>query len=167
MGLKIIHRMAELPFGALMAVFETSNRERARENWPHLSQMEGLYRAEMEFYQYLRHDFFTMGDSFYALWEESGRIVSAVRFERWRDGWLLEGLETRPGDRGRGYACRLLAAALPEGKVYAHVHRANGASVAVHQKCGFRESGDTPMVDGSFLPGYITMVRELENPQSF
>lgn len=162
MALKIVRKMAELPFGQLMQVYETSNRENARENWPYLPEMEGLCRAEMELYQYLRHDFFTMGSSFYALWEEGGKPVSAVRFERWRDGWLLEGLETRPDQRGRGYASRLLGAVLPDlqGPVYAHVHRDNGASLAVHRKLDFRESRVTPMVDGSFLPGFLTLVRE-------
>lgn len=158
--------MAQLPFGALMAVYETSNRQQARENWPELPQMEALYRAEMDFYQYLRHDFFTMGGSFYGLWEEAGPIVSAVRFEQWKDGWLLEGLETRPDCRGRGYASRLLEAVLPEltGPVYAHVHRDNAASLAVHEKLGFRVCADTALVDGSYLPGFMTMVREEKEP---
>lgn len=161
MGLQIVRAMSRLPFGALMAVYEESNRQNARDQWPDLTEMEGLYRAEMEFYQYLRQDFFTMGDGMYALWREKDEIVSAVRFERWRDGWLLEGLETRPDARGRGFAGALLSAALEEvpGKVYSHVARKNKASLAVHRKSGFRETEDSAMVDGSYLPGFVTLVR--------
>lgn len=161
--LKIVRNMAQLPFSQLAAVYEHSNREAAREQWPWLSEMEGLYRAEMEFYQYLRLDFFTQGDSFYALWQEAGHTVAAVRFERWRSGWLLEGLETRPDCRGRGYATSLLEAVLPTmtGTVYAHVKRSNAASVAVHRKLGFHVGEETAMVDGSYLPGYLTFVREM------
>lgn len=155
--LTIIRKMSEIPFGALMEVYETSNREQARENWPFLPEMEGLYRAEMEFYQYLRHDFFTMGDSFYALWEHGGKPVSAVRFERWRDGWLLEGLETRSDCRGRGFATRLLEASLPEGTVYAHVARDNAASIRVHEKCGFSRCQDLALVNGSFDNRFVTL----------
>jgi len=159
--LKIVKKMGDFPFGDMCRVYEESNLALARENWPDLPVMQGLYRAELDFYQYLRQDFFTMGDSFYALWEE-GRVVSAVRFERWKDGWLLEGLETHPDFRGRGYAGMLLQAVLPglEGTVYSHVKRGNGASLAVHEKAGFRMGADTAMVDGSFDPEYVTLVRE-------
>ena len=88
--------------------------------------------------------------------------MSAVRLERWRDGWLLEGLETRPDCRGKGYAEQLLETVLPlvSGTIYSHVHRGNQASLKLHEKMGFRISAATAMLDGSYLPGYMTLVKE-------
>lgn len=157
----IVKKMGDFPFSKVMPVYTESNLALARENWPDLPEAHGLARAEMDFYQYLRHDFFTMGDSFYALWEDVW-VVSAVRFERWREGWLLEGLETHPYHRRRGYARLLLEAVLPSitGKVYSHVKKGNEASLSLHEKLGFRRMEDTAMVDGSFDPEYVTLVRE-------
>ena len=91
--LKIVKNMGQFPFGQMMELYAGTNAATARQRFPEESEYEGLYRVEMDFYRYLRYDFFTMGDSFYALWMEGSRPVSAVRFERWKDGWLLEGLE--------------------------------------------------------------------------
>ena len=160
--LKIIKSMKEFPFAKVMEVYAESNAASARDQFPWESEAQGLYRAEMEFYQYLRHDFFTMGDSFYALWMEKGRPVSAVRFERWKDGFLLEGLETHPDYRGRGYGTKVMEAALAEIRepVYAHVKKDNIASLRVHEKCGFSQCEDTAMVDGSFDPRFVTLKYE-------
>lgn len=155
----VIRKMGQLPFSALMEIYAQSNAAAAREQWPELSEMEGLYRAELEFYQYLRQDFFTQGDSFYVLeWEET-KPVAAARMERWRTGWLLEGLETHPDFRGRGSACRVLGAAVAQvtETVYAHVARDNLVSLRVHEKCGFQVTEGTAMVDGSYLPGFVTL----------
>ena len=159
----VVWKMGQVSFSALMEIYTQSNGALAREQWPELSEMEGLYRAEMEFYQYLRQDFFTQGDSFYVLELDGAKPVAAARMERWRDGWLLEGLETHPDYRGRGYGTRVLAGAVAQvtGPVYAHVRRDNAASLRVHEKCGFRVAEDTAMVDGSFLPGFVTMKWEM------
>ena len=160
--LKTVTNMGSLPFDQLREIYAESNAAQAREQWPDLEENEARLRAELDFYQYLRQDFFTMEGSFYALWLENGRAVSALRLEPWRGGWLLEGLETHPDHRGRGYAKALMKAALGtvEGQVRAHVHRDNGVSRHVHEACGFHRSGDTAMVDGSYLPGYLTFLRE-------
>lgn len=159
---KIIKKMGDFPFSKVMEIYAGSNAATAKEQWPEEPEMRGLYRAEMEFYQYLRHDFFTMGDSFYALWEEKGRYVAAVRFERWKDGFLLEGLETNPEHRGRGYATALLQTVLPQipDQVYSHVAKDNEPSLRLHEKCGFRVCADTALVDGSYSDRFLTLVRE-------
>ena len=160
--LEIIRSVSRFPFAAVMEIYSGSNGELARRQWPELPPEQGLYRAEQEMYDFLRYDFFPRQDAFCALWREGDIPVSAVRLERWRDGWLLEGLETRPDLRGKGYAGKLLEAVLPRvaGKVYSHVHRENQASIRVHERVGFRISAGTAMLDGSFLPGYLTLVKD-------
>ncbi|MBQ5653691.1 MAG: GNAT family N-acetyltransferase [Alistipes sp.] len=160
--LKIIKSMKDFPFVKVMEVYAQSNAATAREQFPGESEAQGLYRAEMEFYQYLRHDFFTMGDSFYALWMEKEKPVSAIRFERWKDGFLLEGLETHPDCRGLGYGTKLMNAVLCEIRepVYAHVRKDNWASLRVHEKCGFVRCQNTAMVDGSFDSRFLTLRKE-------
>ena len=158
--LKIINTMRDFPFGQMMEVYYESNAATAREQFPDESEYEGLYRVEMEFYRYLRYDFFTMGDGFYALWMEGNRPVSTARFERWKDGWLLEGLETHPDHRGKGYARRVLEGALLriQEPVYAHVAKDNGPSLRVHEKCGFVRCPDTALVNGNFDSRFVTLV---------
>ena len=161
--LKIIKSMKDFPFAKVMEVYAESNAATAKEQFPWEPEAQGLYRVEMEFYQYLRHDFFTMGDSFYCLWMEGGIPVSAVRFERWKDGWLLEGLETHPDSRGLGYGTKVVESALEEIRepVYAHVKKDNLASLRVHEKCGFSRCQDTALVDGSFDARFLTL--KIEN----
>lgn len=157
--LKIVRKMGDFPFRQMMELYAGSNAATAREHFPQESEFQGIYRAEMEFYQYLRHDFFTMGDSFYALWMEADTPVSAVRFEKWKDGYLLEALETHPDFRGLGYGTRVLAGALEglSGPVYAHVKKDNPASLRVHAKCGFTRCADTALVDGSYDGRFVTL----------
>ena len=160
--LKLARKMGEIPFSDLMEVYAGSNAAMAREQWPEEPEGQALYRAEMDFYQYLRQDFFTQGDGLYALWMVGEKPVSAVRFEKWKDGFLLEGLETHPDHRRKGYGYALMQAALKEvtGKVYSHVAKENVPSLALHEKCGFRRCRDTAMADGTFDRRYVTLVKE-------
>ena len=160
--LKIVKNMGQLPFGQMMELYAETNAATAREQFPELSEYESLYRVEMDFYRYLRYDFFTMGDSFYAIWMEDSRPVSALRFERWKDGWLLEGLETHPEYRGKGYAVRVMEAALEvlTEPVYAHVAKENGISLRVHEKCGFVRRGDTALINGNYDKRFVTLMKE-------
>lgn len=120
--LKIVKKLSQLNFAELMRVYSPNSLQ-----------------AEQDFYDYLRRDFFRQEGVFYAVWEEDGVYISALRLEPFRDGLLLEGLETRPERRRQGYAKNLLSQVLNETKkpVYSHIHKKNAASQAVHMVCGF------------------------------
>ena len=97
----------------------------------------------------------------YAVWEENGQYISAVRFEPYRDGILLEALETAPEHRGKGYAAKLVCAALLQlqlQKVYSHVSKKNTASLALHERCGFVKVLDyAAYIDGSVNRNAVTL----------
>ena len=151
--LRCIYSMKELPFGALMAVYEQSNQENGEEFWPELSAGERLLRAEQEFYQYLQQVFFQTEGAVYYLWEVKSRPVCALRLEPYRDGMLLEALETAPEQRRKGYATALIRAALAQVgtvKIYSHVGKRNEASLKTHIACGFRRISEQAVyADGS------------------
>ena len=134
-------KLQELNFSQLMAVYEEGNRENGELFFPDLSEGQQMIRAEQSFYEYLREGFFSVPGAVYALWVEDGNYVSALRLEPYEDGLLLEALETAPAQRRKGYAEQLMRAVqaqFPE-KIYSHVSKRNVASLAVHEKCGFRQ----------------------------
>ena len=149
--LHIVRSMKELNFAQLMEVYAESNRENGDEFYPHMPEGQRLLQAEQDFYQYLRESFFKTEGAYYALWEQDGRYVCALRIEPYKDGVLLEALETAPEHRCRGYAKQLMEAVLAgEKKVYSHVGKKNGPSLRVHEKCGFRRILEQAMyIDGS------------------
>ena len=159
--LVLIKSMKELNFGQLMSVYEEGNLENGREFYPGLSQNQQILRAEQDFYQYLRECFFKTDGALYAVWVEKGKYVSALRLEPYRDGLLLEALETAPEYRQKGYAKQLIAAvlALPVvDKVYSHVHKKNTASMRTHESCGFRKVLDyAANIDGSVSSNSYTL----------
>ena len=119
-----------------------------------------------DFRDYLRNDFFATPGAFYAVWEEGDRYACAVRAEPYRDGFLIAGMETSPDLRNRGYARKLLGATLEKGiipedlPVYAHIHKKNLPSIAVHTACGFiRKLEHAVFIDGSYYQSYCTMVK--------
>jgi len=118
-----------------------------------------------DFYGFLCEDFFPNGIC--CVWEESGRYVAALRLQRWRDGWLLEGLQTHRAYRRKGYAKALVTAALDSlkmDKVYVHIARENRASIALHRGCGFQKILDhATYLDGSVHAHSDTYV--YENPR--
>lgn len=143
----LAHSLQDLRFGALMEVYADSNEEKASD-WPNLPRGYALTLAEQDFRQYLQEVFFPTDGALYAVWEEEGCYVSALRLEPYRDGLLLEALETRPDQRGKGYAQtliremqRYLAQQGPV-KLYSHIAKRNSASRSVHEKCGFRVVSD-------------------------
>ncbi len=151
--LKIVKRLADLDFGQLMEVYREGNLENGQELWPELPEGQQIFRAEQDFYQFLREIFFKKPGAYYALWVVDGRYVSALRMESFRDGFLLEALETVPEQRRKGYACALMAGVLANcepGKIYSHVKKTNASSLFVHEKCGFqRISQQAVYIDGS------------------
>ena len=146
--LKIVKCMRDLPFSELMDVYIEGNEEKAKEYGD-----GGLLRAEQEFYSYLQEDFFKTTDAFYCIWQDNGKSVSALRLEPYRDGWLLEALETAPEFRKRGYAKALVQAVIAymdNRVIYSHVSKSNVASLQTHSTCGFEIWKDCAMyIDGS------------------
>ena len=157
-------KMKDLSFSKLMEVYEEGNRENGAEFWPDMEEGQRILRAEQEFHQYLREIFFPTAGAVYCIWEERGRYVSALRLEPYRDGFLLEALETAPKERRKGYAVRLIAAVqedFPRGKIYSHVHKRNIPSLKTHEKCGFVRISDTSVgIDGSVSDRLCTLCWE-------
>ncbi len=154
--LLIAKRLEELDFSALMDVYIEGNLEKAEEYGD-----GGLLRAEREFYDYLREDFFRQRDAFYAVWSVSGMYVSALRLEPHKDGWLLEALETAPDYRRKGYAKAMMEAVLEymgQVTIYSHVSRRNQASLKTHYACGFCKHLDHVVyLDGSVTNRAVTL----------
>ena len=157
---RIVKSMKELNFYSLMEVYAQTNLETARQQWPRESEYRGLMLAEEDFRSYLSQVFFRTPDAMYAIWEEGGRYVSALRLEPYRDGLLLAALETAPGERRKGYAVQLIRAALDAvagTPVYAHVAKGNLASRKTHEACGFVKILDYGVyADGSVFHTSVT-----------
>ena len=142
--LRIATSISELNFGKLMCVYEESNRVNVLELYSGMDRNLAALNAEQDFYQYLNEIFFCTKGAVCAIWVEGERYVSALRFEPYQDGFLLEALETAPDDRGRGYATALIHAACSwitaQGccKIYSHVSKDNTPSLKVHAACGFQ-----------------------------
>ena len=148
--LLIAKRLEELDFSALMDIHCEGNLEKAEEYGD-----GGLLRAEREFYDYLREDFFRQQGAFYAVWTEQGSYVSALRLEPYKDGWLLEALETAPDYRKKGYAKALMIAVLEymdQSIIYSNVSKRNEASLRTHYACGFQKHLDHVV----YLAGSVT-----------
>ena len=145
--------LRDFSFSKLMDVYIEGNMENAEEFWPELDDGQKLLRAEQEFYQYLTEVFFRTPEAVYAIWEESGNYISALRLEPYRDGLLLEALETAPPSRRQGYAEKLIRAVqeqFPNQRIYSHVSKKNAASLRAHGKCGFRRISEyAAYIDGS------------------
>ena len=158
--LRIIRKMRELDFPALMEVYEEGNRENGEELWPELPEGLRMLSAEQAFRQYLQECFFVTPEAVYCVWLENGKYVSALRLEPYQDGLLLEALETAPACRRHGYATALVRAVLEvygEKKIYSHVSKRNAASLATHEKCGFYRVADHAVyADGSYMANHVT-----------
>lgn len=160
----VAKKLKELAFGKLMEVYIEGNLENGQELWPDEPKNRQLALAEQEFYQYLQQVFFKTDGAQYLIWEENGRYVSALRLEPYRDGLLLEALETAPDLRRKGYAAKLILAALEHAagaKIYAHVHKRNVPSLRTHEKCGFVKILDYAVyADGSVNDRCFTLCHE-------
>lgn len=119
-------KLHELAFGKLMEIYVEGNLENGQQAAPEEPVAQQIAIGEQNFYQYLNQVFFPTPEAVYAVWEENGQYISALRLETYRDGMLLEALETRPDYRRRGYAKKLIDAVLPYYpglKIYSHVSR--------------------------------------------
>lgn len=145
--LKICTSFSELDFDRLCRVYGYDDAD--------------SYHKRMEFYDYLREDFFSIRDVFYAVWVVKGEYVSALRIEPFEDGYLLEALQTEKTNRRKGYAKRLIDAVLQNGyvqPVYAHIYKDNKVSLAVHRACGFERYLDHAIfIDGTVSANAYTV----------
>ena len=162
--LTIATNLRELSFGKLMETYAEGNLENGQDLWPDEPEGRQIALAEQEFYNYLREVFFKTPGASYFIWEEAGAYVSALRLEPYRDGLLLEALETDPRHRRKGYAAKLMEAVLlhvGDGKIYSHVGKKNRASLRTHEKCGFRVISDHAVyADGSVNDRCCTLLHE-------
>lgn len=160
--LLLARSLRELSFGKLMEVYIEGNLENGADLWPQLPENERQIRAEQDFYQYLREVFFNTAGAVYAIWEENGKYISALRLEPYKDGLLLEALETAPDMRRKGYAEKLLRSVQDRcggTKIYSHVSKWNEASLRAHEKCGFHRVREYAVyIDGSVNNRCCTLV---------
>ena len=154
----------DLSFTRLMEVYTEGNLENAEEFYPDLPEGQKLMQAEQDFYQYLNEVFFKTSGAVYAIWEDRGAYVSALRLEPYRDGLLLEALETAPPSRRQGYAEKLMLAVLDcfgGTKIYSHVSKRSLPSLRVQEKCGFRRISEyAAYIDGSVNHRACTLCRD-------
>lgn len=160
----IAHKLSNLLFSKLMQVYQEANIENGAIRYPHLSPIRQEAAAEQDFYQYLKEVFFRQQNSFYAVWEDEGKYVAALRIEPYQDGYLLCALETDPRFRRRGYATLLMKqviaylSALDDGVIYSHVSKRNTASLKTHNNCGFSIAADYAVYsDGSVQSNSYTL----------
>lgn len=164
----VISSMSQLNIEQLMAVYAEGNVENGKANFPNFSHDEQIKMAERDFVDYLRQDFFQQKDAAYYVWVIDGIYRAALRLEPYKDGLLLEALETAPDHRRKGYAYNLLREALDCHKnttvkrLYSHVSKRNIPSLKIHEKCGFyllKESAI--LIDGTVTQNSCTMCYDL------
>lgn len=157
----IAKNLRELSFGQLMEIYVEACLERGQELYPEEPEARQIAIGEQEFFNYLDQVFFCTENAFYAIWQAEGKYVTALRLEPFRDGLLLEALETRPDCRRKGYATALIKAVqaqVGDIKIYSHVNKRNIASMRTHIACGFRVFLDYAVyVDGSVRRDTVTM----------
>ena len=153
--LHIITSQKELAFAEIKRIYCESILEQGSRDYMGFPGNQRLLEAERDFYFYLK-DFLKQKDSFLTLWAPEKTAVAALRCEPYRDGFLIEGLETAPDSRNRGYASHLLNATIcyldsfGSVSVYSHIAKDNHRSVRVHEKCGFQKISDMAVyIDGS------------------
>lgn len=148
----ICRSLSQLNYRELVGVYQESILKLGKLNYPDYSEDRQLLEAEQDFYLFLK-EFFRSPGAAYFIWAPEGRYESALRVESYRDGLLVEGLETAPCSRHKGYAKMLLEKTLPnlpERRVYSHINRDNRYSIEVHLSCGFSRISDCSFyIDGS------------------
>ncbi len=156
--------MKEISFSRLMEVYAEGCEENGREFWPEETPERQIALAEQGFYDYLTDVFFKTEGAVYAIWQSEGRHVSALRLEPYRDGLLLEALETAPSCRRRGFAGALMKAVLEryDGiRIYSHVGKKNIASLRTHESRGFKKILDYAVyIDGSVNERCCTLCKQ-------
>lgn len=106
------------------------------------------------------YDYFSEQIGGYAVWQEDGRYVCALRFEPYRDGILISCLQTRENFRRKGYAQKLISSVRSQFQkpLYSHVEKKNLPSRKLHGQCGFEVIADTAtLLDGTVTSRFETL----------
>lgn len=155
--LQIYNSIKDFNFGQLAEVYTESLLRDGKLQYPKLDKNMQLLEARQDFYNFLKM-FFQAPDAKYMVWVHQGRYVSALRVEPYSDGVLIEGLETAPESRRKGFAKALLSHTIEylkdQGilKIYSHIEKSNLVSVQTHMGCGFVKKLDYAVcIDGSVL----------------
>lgn len=153
--IEIVDSIHKIKYHEMMQVYESSILESASRQYGNYSRPEGILLAEQDLYSYIQ-DFLMHDNGVYLILSDAGMYISALRLERFLDGFLIAGLETKPGSRNKGFARQLLefAISLVEDNyhvpLYAHILKTNQTSISVHEKCGFsRILNISTLLDGS------------------
>ena len=167
----MINKFSQLSFSKLVHVYTESLAQNFSSGGR--SSDVQMREAEMEFYEYLKSTFFHQSHAYYAIWEESGQYVSALRLEPYLEGYLICALETAPEYRRLGFAEKLVTelqgflSNSSAGKLYSHISKRNTASLTLHQNCGFQIIKDyAKYLDGSVYHDHVTMLYEFEKTES-
>ena len=160
--LQVYHCVKNLDFGQLTEVYAESLSCEGKYHYPDLDCNMQLLEARQDFFSFLRV-FFQASDAYYMVWQHQGRYVSALRVEAYEDGVLIEGLETAPECRQKGFAKALLSNSIDYLKkqgikrIYSHIEKSNMPSIKVHLACGFEKINDYAVcIDGSVLQNTAT-----------
>lgn len=140
----------DLDVRKLMDVYSESNYENTAYFYPDETDKDvAVQKVEKGFSDFLKNDFFEKTGASYWIWEENGDWISAFRLNRIQtDLYYLEALETRPDQRGKGYASLLLSSVVDSLKKAGPfrlcdcVSKKNTASLKTHERCGFQIVSD-------------------------
>ena len=157
-----ITEFKDLDTRKLMDIYSESNYENTDYFYPdEQDKAAAVRKVEEGFLDFLKNSFFEQAGASYRILEENGVWVSALRLCRIQtDLYFLEALETRPDQRGKGYASLLLSGVVEslkkEGpfRLCDCVSKKNTASLKTHEKCGFRIVSDE---------GYDYLLKEADN----
>ena len=129
----------------LMDIYAESNLENTEYFFPdEADKTIAVKKVEKGFMEFLKNDFFGKTGASYWILEENDVWVSALRINRIKaDLYYLEALETKPDQRGKGYASILLSGVAETLKndgpfrLCDCVSKKNAISLRTHEKCGF------------------------------
>ena len=145
-----ISEFKDIDMRKLMDIYSESNYENTDYFFPDEADKDvAVQKVEARFLDFLKNDFFEQDGASYWILEENGVWISALRLNRIQtDLYYLEALETRPDQRGKGYASLLLSSVVESLKKVGPfrlcdcVGKKNTASLKTHEKCGFRIVSD-------------------------
>lgn len=155
--LLIARKISDLDVPELWSIY-------ANDHGMNISGSAGQGECKREFYLFLTDFFCNLHGSYFILIEDSA-YVSAVRAQKFEDGILISGLQTKREQRNKGYAKCLLKCVCDEIRrggdvpIYSHVSEKNSVSLAVHRSCDFHVLKESAhMLDGSVRSDTWTLV---------